>query len=174
MSAIKRINNEINKMDNPYENNSMAKFVLDIRNPFPLVNLKLSPKSLKENYYNIVKFNNYELIINLKIDKNVFGIEILISNLYPFEPPKVKINNKTYHFLLQSNNLKKINYEKCLCCSSIICPDNWVPSYGIIHIINEIYQNIYKKKCIVEILHLEKLEKKYLKFNSNIKNYLFF
>ena len=173
MSAIKRIKNEIHKMDNPYENNRMATFVLDIRNPFPLVNLKLFPKSLKNNYYNIVNFNNYELIINLKIDKNVFGIEMLISNFYPFEAPKVKINNKTYHYLLQSNNLKKINCEKCLCCSSIICPNNWTPSYGIIHIINEIYQNIYKKKCIVEILHLEKLEKKYLKFNSNIKNYLF-
>ena len=172
MSSIRRINNEINKMNKVYEDNRMTNFSLNIIKPYPLVNLKINPNSLTNNYYNIVSFNNYELFIDLKINKNIFKIKMYISNLYPFSPPEIKINNQPYHYLLQSNNMKKINYKRCLCCSSIICSNNWTPSHGIIHIINEIYQNIYKKKCIVEILHLEKLENKYLKFNSNIKNYL--
>ena len=55
MSAIRRIKNEINKLENPYENNKMSKFILDIRKPVPLVNLKLFPNSY--NYYNIINFH---------------------------------------------------------------------------------------------------------------------
>lgn len=172
MSAIKRINNEINKLENPSENNKMSKFILDIRKPVPLVNLKLFPNS--NNYYNIVNFKNYELLLDLRINEDIFKIEITITNLYPFSPPKIKINNQSYHYFLQSNNLKKINLKKCLCCSSIVCPNNWTPSYGIIHIINEIYNNIYIKKTIVEILHLKKIENKYLQFESIIKNFLIY
>lgn len=172
MSSIRRINNEINKINNLYENNRMKNYSLNIIKPYPLLNLKIYPNAITNNYYNIVNFNNYELLIDLKINKIIFKIKICISNTYPFLPPEIKINNKPYHYLLQSNHMKKINCIHCLCCSSIICPGNWKPSHGIIHIINEIYQNIYKKKCILEVLHLEKLEIKYLKFNSNIKDYL--
>ena len=171
MTSIKRIKNEINKINNP-DNTNLEKLYLIIKKPKPLFNFKLKNPILNNNYFEIINFENKIVLVKMMIDNQIFKIEIEIPDFYPFKPPKIKLNDGNYYNFLKTNNLRKINNPYCLCCSTLICDKNWSPSNGIIHIINEIYQNIYNKKNIIEILHLEKIEKKYLGFNSNIKGYL--
>ena len=172
MASKKRINNEINKINNP-SIEKFKQFYLVIKNPKPLFNFKLNKNILSsENYYEIINLTEYTLLIKLKIDNQIMNIRMVMPDTYPFKPPKVEINNKDYHRLLQSNNIRKIKKTYCLCCSSLICQENWGPFFGIINIINEIYQNIYNKKNIIIILHLPKIEKKFLGFSLDIQKYI--
>ena len=171
MSAIKRINNEINKINNP-DIPKLSQLYLVITNPKPLSNLKLNSYIINNNYFEIIEFKDKNVLVQMIVDNKIVEIEMKIPDMYPFRPPEIKVNNKNYYHLLKTSNLRKINQPYCLCCSTIICNSNWSPSHGLMHIINEIYQNIYHKKNIIIVLHLEKIEKKYLGFISNIKNYI--
>ena len=63
---------------------------------------------------------------------------------YPFYPPRMNINGRSLsynprHFpkrLYEEHTSSKYN-NKCPCCVSIYCADNWAPSLGIKHIMNE-------------------------------------
>jgi hypothetical protein len=60
---------------------------------------------------------------------------------YPFFPPRVSIDGKELLYtsayfpprLLEDYSKK----HECPCCVSIMCPDNWSPSFGILDILNE-------------------------------------
>ena len=49
---------------------------------------------------------------------------------------------------------ENVNYNKiqCICCSSLLCPDNWTPVYRIHHILNEIKQHNVLKISIMYFL----------------------
>jgi ubiquitin-protein ligase len=103
---------------------------------------------------------------------------IIINNNYPFTAPIVKINFKSYYSFLKLNNkslhiLKNIHYKDCLCCSSILCTNNWVPSYTINNIIQEIRKNKSYKRDIVYKIILNKIKEKYLIEDINLDNWLF-
>jgi ubiquitin-protein ligase len=83
------------------------------------------------------------LIIFLLYKNKLYKIDLIIPYEYPFKAPKVFIKKKNYINLLV--NLSKIMYKDnktCLCCSSLICSNNWNPQKNIINIINEIKINL--------------------------------
>jgi len=126
----------------------------------------------KIDNYNIN--NRYITIITPNRNKLVFTL----SEYYPFKPPKeLKINNIDYLYLLR-NMPHRINYlyynpndiyfqEKsksqyyskpsCLCCSTLLCPDNWSPLYTIYHIINDINNHNNIKRYIMYKLILKEI-----------------
>jgi len=103
---------------------------------------------------------------------------IIYSKNYPFSAPTVKINSKSYYSFLKLNNkslhiLKSIYYINCLCCSSIICSNKWVPSYTINNIIQEIRKNKSFKRDIIYKIMINKIKNKYLIEDINLDAWLF-
>jgi len=113
------------------------------------------------DFHCLEKHNKYDNPIKIIIeDKN--KIEIFIFNSYPFKSPKLYIEGKIhmdnlciYSRLLSNIFNKKI---KCLCCSSLLCNDNWKPSKRLLDILKEyfrfnkmiqtVYKNYINKICI--------------------------
>ena len=77
-------------------------------------------------------------------------LSVKIKECHPWRPPNVFFNGKeviTYYGELSNKlslfkDFEKITKQKCLCCSSILCNNNWTVSKHIIDIKNE-FQNIF-------------------------------
>jgi len=120
---------------------------------------------LYENHYNLIN------VIKLHIDKNEMHfiieknngtvLKFILSNKYPFEPPKVLVNSNYYYNILQNPCSPKINrflkkYKiRCMCCSSVICDNRWSPAYRIEHILDEINELNIVKKCVMLYLIMD-------------------
>jgi hypothetical protein len=106
--------------------------------------------------------------IFLKIIKGKNTIEMELPNDYPFKPPKnIFYNGKNYKQSLSNYpqriqiKLKKFYNISCLCCDTIICGSNWLPSMHTSHIINEIYKFSKIKKEIKIRLICDEVRTKY-------------
>jgi len=77
-------------------------------------------------------------------NKFILPIKLYFPKEYPFRPPCVKLmNDKNYIDVLgeiQGNGFYKS--EKCLCCSTLCCKDNWGPRQDMFNVIIEIYKNL--------------------------------
>ena len=92
---------------------------------------------------------------------------VYIPRDYPFKPPKIFIDNKSYISLLSEisqyyfQELKKMGVI-CLCCESILCSNRWSPGFKIINILDE-YE--YNKKIIIKLIRGRYLLEICKKFN---------
>ena len=91
-----------------------------------------------------------------------------LSNDYPFNPPKNIIYNGNNYKQSLSNYSQRIEIKlknfyniRCLCCDTIICGSNWLPSMNTSHIINEIYKFSKIKKEIKIRLICDEVRTKY-------------
>ena len=112
---------------------------------------------LYENYshlINVIKLHLHKNEVHFIIEKhNGTVLKFLLSNKYPFQEPKLLINNNYYNMnILRNPSSAKINnflkkYKiNCMCCSTIICDKNWSPAYRIENVLDEIKQvNIVKR-----------------------------
>lgn len=97
---------------------------------------------------------------------------------FPFGPPKnINVNTLNYSELIRFNSnsyndLERISGQKCLCCSSILCPNNWTTQKSMKDIVSEVIENIKLKQRIVEIIHGKKIVDKYFGFYLPIIEYL--
>ena len=104
-------------------------------------------------------------------------ISITASKYYPFKMPSATINGIDYNLILcdstfSSKNMVKISKHECMCCSSILCSNNWHLEKGFLDIYKEIDENFgYKKRC-VELLHADKIIEKYLFPDCEMREYL--
>jgi hypothetical protein len=102
----------------------------------------------------------------------------IFNNGYPFTAPQIYYNGESYLELLKINDkeeknvLRKYRNKDCLCCDSYYCRDNWAPSLTLKIIIDEINEIIEFKKTIIHILLADKITKKYLIDDIDIKSYL--
>ena len=105
--------------------------------------------------------------------------DILLSNNYPFAPPKLNINYKPYshYFKFSSIEFKESLYKykkiRCFCCKTILCGDNWSPCLTICDIINEVHN--FENYC-KEISHrviIDVIKRKYLISDINLVEWLY-
>jgi len=110
------------------------------------------------------KYNNFTVIYKkLVIDFVILGrLKFVIPSMYPFRPPEMFIlklveNNPieiNYVDSLRTNShrIKKYlecYYDGCICCKTMLIPNNWSPTYHIQKIIQEI--EIYNEmKCMIK------------------------
>ena len=136
--TLKRVHNEISVIYCALQNQ------LDVQNKFLKIMEKLK-YGVKESILSINIINDNSVLFDIVLnEKYPFNILINFPKEYPFRPPKVKINNNDYIKLLadiQANNLYS-GTEKCLCCSTLCCKNNWCPQNDLIDMINEIFSNL--------------------------------
>jgi len=143
-------------------------------------------KELKNLYdmFNNIEVNLNENTITISIvelidgKQHIYGFEI--SENYPFIPPKIFYQNKTYlKYLINnftSNNiqlLKKVSGYDCLCCHSYQCRDNWSPAVTIDKIIGEIHSNRKIKRKMINKIMADKIKFKYLIQDIDLDCWLF-
>ena len=92
-----------------------------------------------------------------------YSIQISALDSYPFSPPRVTIDGKilsythTYFPARLINDFSKHN--NCPCCVSILCPENWSPSFKILDILKEyvIFVEKLKTRQKLKMFHGVKL-----------------
>jgi hypothetical protein len=105
--------------------------------------------------------------------------KFVIKQFYPFRPPDVYYKNLSYEniYKVSSQRVQKyltlLTNEDCLCCSSMLCSNNWYVTLNFFDIIKEInnYRKI-KKNIFIKIL-ADKIKNKYLIDDINLDCYLF-
>jgi hypothetical protein len=118
---------------------------------------KIVQNRLNKEYINYSYFPDTNTISFVKND-NLYSIKI---DNFPFKPPKkLMVNNlKVEYFKLPlniKNNLYKFFKIYCLCCSSILCENNWKISYNFLKIVNE-YE--FNNQIINYIINYEIIKK---------------
>ena len=148
-SKTRRISNELFK----YENDGTAE------------NLECYLVNHDESRMIFVKFLPQHFMINVILN---------FSDMYPFKPPSITINGHNYMRLLQIAEQWKLKYinTRCLCCSSLLCIDNWSPNKNISDILTEVCNNLNLKLKFNEIRHVKKIKYKYLNQDIPIEDFL--
>lgn len=137
---------------------------------------------------NYDKYHTIRLVHQLNTHNRDYKQYIILENdhiqikmeygpVYPFRSPnKIYINGYDYITLLkcQARNLKQIGLEeKCLCCCSLTCSNNWAPSYNICNLLDEIEHNLSIKRGISDSIHCDVIKRKYLVDDISLMDYLF-
>jgi hypothetical protein len=134
-------------------------------------------KDWGDMYYIESENNNLYFCIFFEGKLNPVYITFNFNNgKYPFRPPSVFIGNNKYDYrsLLYSSFdfSDKIFGDKCLCCESITCRDNWRPAYHIKHLMDEIKHNLNLKIRLVDIFYCTKIINKYFGYYLPIAEFL--
>ena len=126
-----------------------------------------------------VKFDNddinFEIIDSNRIvftliynSRYVLQISMTIPNEYPFRPPSCKLNFDTsYMEQLVKMTGHVYNFtshtgenEKCFCCQSLTCRNNWGPKKTLIDMLNEIYDMFELINNKVDEILIKKIKNK--------------
>jgi hypothetical protein len=120
-----------------------------------------------------VQCNNIKLekkqanhIITLDCNGRSYHIELCPS--FPFKrPEKIMVDQVDYSRILVTSDARMKPYfqkytgTNCLCCASIVCPDNWTPATRLANIINEAEFNIHLKYKILFHILCDEVRAKY-------------
>lgn len=128
--------------------------------------------------YNNEELKNVSFSIRIEEGSKLQGYVFIIENNYPFHPPCILYNNKPYSNLLnlQSNRFgdysQKLYKKKCLCCTSLICKNNWSPAINLGMIIEDINKNRKYKRNIIYAILIDQIKGKYLIDDIDILTYI--
>jgi len=120
--------------------------------------------NINKIYIEIITPNNNKLIFEL-------------SNNYPFKPPILLCNGNNYQYLIkkmpfrvkylynnpnemyynENNKFMNFNNSSCLCCSSLLCYDNWSPVCTLYNILEELNRHNILKNQIMNKLILKNI-----------------
>jgi hypothetical protein len=116
---------------------------------------------LKELHKHNIKFTKLEKKEDNSWELHYKQIKFIIPCDYPFKIPFLYVKGNKYIQML-NNATYLLNKKECLCCISILCPNNWSPIHNIKDIINE-YNNIAKQMILSKNLKVFKFKilKKY-------------
>jgi hypothetical protein len=167
--------------------------LLIIKNPLTRNRIKQELGFLKnreifiEDEYYIKQYTNIgcncyhciDYVIEFKNSKDNKYYKFIISNYYPFKPPKLYINNKpfTYYYEIKNyqfnENLKKYIGIECFCCRSMLCMNNWGPQFTIISVLDEINICRDARNQILIRIMIDVIKRKYLLNDINIIEWLY-
>jgi hypothetical protein len=119
--------------------------------------------------------------ISLKIKQGKNTYELDLPSDYPFKTPvNIKYNGNCYKKSLFNHSekvqkiLKTQYHMECLCCNTLLCGSNWMPTMNICHLINEIDKIIKIQKEIIIRLLCDEIRVKYLLCTfAEFEKYLF-
>ena len=104
------------------------------------------------------------------------SLKLILPNSYPFTPPNVLVNQVKYISLLNFNRghikLLGLSENRCICCESITCTNNWGPLLIIDTLIKEVFHNIKRKMDYTYNIYVDVIKNKYLNSNIPIMDFL--
>ena len=157
----KRITNEIKYIEKNLPFYKISE--LDNINTINNINNINNINTINKTYIEVITPNNNKLIFEL-------------SNNYPFKPPiSLLCNGHNYIYVIKKmpfrikylyNNPNEMYYDgksktinfnnsSCLCCNSLLCPDNWSPICTLYNILDEINEHNKLKNKIMNKLILK-------------------
>lgn len=151
--------------------------------------LSIKAKGISNRINNeIANLFNQSEFVSSKRNKNLITIRFIkqennyqldLPSDYPFKIPiNIKYNGIDYKKSLftYSDKIKQIlknkYYMDCLCCNTLLCAANWMPSMNLCHIINEMDNMSKIKKEIKIIIICDEIRKKYLCYFAEFEKYL--
>lgn len=105
--------------------------------------------------------------------------EFCVPSSYPFHPPKLILNHKSYFHYLKIVNpyfqkeLHAYKSKNCLCCSSILCNDNWSAFMSLKTIVEEVNEFTDICRQITHVAIVNAIKRKYLLTDINILEWLY-
>lgn len=117
----------------------------DFLKDYDKIRKKITDINFIDNILSLSINNQDEVSIEgLFQNKYILPITISFPKEYPFRPPSVKLaNEENYINILGEIQGKKLHKsEKCLCCSTICCKENWGPQKDMFDVIIEIYKTL--------------------------------
>ncbi len=125
----------------------------------PSFSLKRAQKDLDAcDYVDEYEYNMEENTVSFQYkNKNIF---MQLTN-FPFKPPYLEINKKPLVYCPSAfpkrlwDRYMTLHPNKCLCCKSILCDNNWSPACRLGSILTEYNDFTEKLKTIAKILVFE-------------------
>jgi ubiquitin-protein ligase len=118
-------------------------------------------------------------LVDSSIEENMIVYDFVVSDNYPFNPPKIKVNGSDYYNFLsiKSENfrsiLKTLYGVSCLCCNSFLCGDRWTPAIRLSGIVVEIRLYRKYKRDILNKYFTDKIKFLYLIDDIDLFSWLF-
>ena len=123
-------------------------------------------EALDENKYVFIDQNDNSFYFLIKGDLYFKDIIVDLNfeeSCYPFRPPKkIMVNYYDYFEMLRPSPLiqdvlKNLAGIRCLCCSTLLCPNNWTVMKNISNIFQEIKGNLILKRRAIEYILTKKI-----------------
>ena len=181
-TKIKRLNYEVQKwlyqQKLQFDENSSFLYHIYTSDIGETLEVHIIGKSLK---YHTMKCSfqqkNQKLYQYITLLNDTIEIKIKYDSEYPFCPPcKILINKINYISLLKcsSSDLKILKINKnCLCCSSLMCKNNWGPTLNLFNILDEVESTLKIKKGIINYIFCNVIKRKYLIDDIPLFQYLY-
>jgi ubiquitin-protein ligase len=119
----------------------------------------------------------YRLAIYDNNRKKLYNFNM--SSSYPFHPPELSLNQKDYFQYLKNDNhhfqnaLYTYKRKNCLCCSSILCGENWSAFMTLKTVIEEVNEFTDICRQIAYIVIVNVIKRKHLNSDINILEWLY-
>ena len=116
-----------------------------------LINEIKKSSKITDNYYN----EDENILTFIYEDEKVVSLKI--PREYPFRPPtdlNINFIPIVYYKLGNKKMLNKYFNKMCLCCSTILCKDNWSPYKNLEEICDEynVYKNIINSSIVFKYI----------------------
>jgi len=144
-----------------------------------LNNMKKNGIFCSDEDVTITKYYERDFYIILKNLKDNRLYKFIIPPNYPFTAPRLELNNKPYSYYVKFNSNKfrelfsKYKGDRCFCCETILCADNWGPQLTLNRIMDEV--DLFHKECreIADRVIVNVIKRKYLIDDVNILEWLY-
>ena len=178
------IDNALNIKHTRFKNECLI--YLGVKEPIPKFEWTVPPTKFEYSVLDITSFfedsDNIHLdsiTFSIKVNnKNTYPIKIINNNNFPFRPVSVLLDNIEYYPTMLQNLIDKKYFKEvfneCLCCSTVLCKDNWTsPRIGFKNILNELYDTIQKINICKELIFCDKIVDKYFGHYLPIREFIY-
>jgi len=131
---------------------------------------------LLDKRYLYVPIDLYPSLDTMAEQANKDPALILDLKFYPFKVPIISYLSRPVDSIYKTNTIfneiiKNITGDCCLCCSSFICNEKWVPSNTINQIIDEFKDITTVKARAIEIFCCDKMQAQRLPNGLPVQDY---
>ena len=134
----------------------------------------------QQNIQYFMNDNTIFILVFDKINKDNHILTVKIQESHPFKSPDVFINGKNLidyygelnNALSNYKDFEKIIGKTCLCCSSIICGNNWTLNNHIIEIKNEVEEILNLRFRFVQKFWARSIASRYLIIDIPLDDFL--